>query len=149
MKGPITTRPTKAGKGKRRSQQKLSAKRAAARGKKTQDNRGVDINCVSLRSLMQERNLTQEGLADRCDVTVRTVQQWLSGVARPRGNHFETLCSVLQVEPALLRMSSLELLEQARTLRVVRFHNREMLGKNLAPNTPNTCLLYTSPSPRD
>ena len=146
MKGPITTRPTKAGKGRRRSQHKENAKRAAARGDKP-DNRGVDINCLSLRVLMQERNLTQEGVADLLDVHHRAVQNWLSGRTRPRGHHFERLCSVLKVEPALLRMSSLELLEQARTLRVVRFHNREMLGKNNAPDYD--CLLYTSPSPRD
>ena len=134
MKGPITTRPTKAGKGKRRSQRKENAKRAAARGNTPSNKVGVDLNCLSLRALMQEGNLTQQGLADRCDVKVRTVQLWLSGAVRPSVSNFDTLCLVLGVEPEILRMSSQELLERARTLRVVRFHNREMLGKNNAPD---------------
>lgn len=82
---------------------------------------------------MQERGFTQRALAKELKVSEDTVAHWLWARYYPQRANFEKLCRVLDVSPNMLVQSSSELIERGRTTRIVRFHAKEVLGQNDAP----------------
>ena len=126
-KGPPTMHPTPAARRKRQKQLEARVKNPKRRG------RGVDLNTTSLMVLLQERRYTREYLASQIGVSARTVFAWLSSERNPTEENVRKMAAVLDVPYEQLLMTSQELVERSRHTRVVRFHQRELLGHNEAP----------------
>ena len=94
----------------------------------------IAINPTLLRIVIQEKGLTQKKFAELVGVTTDTVQNWVWGRNAIHKDNYAKVCDVLQVSPQLLVLHSGELVERGRTARVMRFHARELLGQNDAPD---------------
>ena len=68
-----------------------------------------------LQSLRKSKGLSQEELAEKCNVTRQSVSKWETGLGYPETEKLLILCEILDVDLDYLM----------------------------------SCLLYTSPSPRD
>ena len=101
--------------------------------KKRRANRGVDINTIALRIAIQEAGFTQAQLARDLSITKDTIQNWLTGRARPQIETFYRLCEALKIEPNVLVAPSSELVDEGMHIRMLRFHMREIAGANEPP----------------
>lgn len=89
----------------------------------------VPVNTVSLKAVMHLRGFTQQAMADRLNVSLGTVQNWLWGNKDPTEANFDRLCEALRVTPVQLTAHSKELRDRARHERVMKYYHAEMLDE--------------------
>ena len=91
---------------------------------------GIEINPIVLKFLIKKSGITQQEFAELVGVDKITVTRWVWDNASPSEKNIYKICEVLKIPRRLLVMNSGDLLEKARTERVVKFSVNEVLDDN-------------------